>query len=436
MATEYRKFIPAIYLYQGKAVKSLRDHTVVSENPVSLALNYNNGHIDELLVFDQSRTDKEHDEALELIREICDKVRIPVTGAGNIRRLEDVKKLLYAGCRKAALNFSRTDNVQLAREAAARFGRDKIAACCLATDAVLGNQALIRESVCELFYVDGIDRTPWQKAPRVEGMPTIAVLEEVTTGEFYEVLRKEGIGGIGGNAVNDRLGEIYAIKMNCRESGIPVKLRQALFPWESFVKNSDGLLPVVVQEAATDEVLMVAYMNEEAYKLTVKTGRMTYWSRSRKQLWVKGETSGHYQYVRTLTGDCDMDTLLARGDQVGGACHTGKHSCFFNEDVKDTEMALHNPARVLEKDYQTILERRKHPKEGSYTNYLFNKGLDKMLKKLGEENTEIIIAAKNQGSTEIVYEIADYLYHLMVVMAQKEVSWEDVMEELARRQAH
>ena len=436
MSSEYRKFVPAIYLWQGQAVKSLRDHSLVSADPVRLALDYNNGNIDELLIFDQSRTDKEHEEALDLIREICDKVRIPVTGAGNIRRLEDVKKLIYAGCRKAALNFSRSDNVELAREAAGRFGRDKIAACCLATDAVLGNQDLIRENVCELFYVDGIDRTPWQKAPRVDGVPTVAVLEEVTTAEFYEVLKMEGIGGVGGNAVNDRIGEIHAIKMNCSESGIPVKLRRAVFPWASFVKNSDGLLPVVVQEASTDEVLMVAYMNEEAYNHTIKTGRMTYWSRSRKELWVKGETSGHYQYVRTLTGDCDMDTLLARVDQVGGACHTGKHSCFFNEDVKDTEDALHNPGKVLEKDYQTILERRKYPKEGSYTNYLFNKGLDKMLKKLGEENTEIIIAAKNPNPNEIVYEISDYLYHLMVIMAQKEITWADVMEELSRRQAH
>ena len=181
---------------------------------------------------------------------------------------------------------------------------------------------------------------------------------------------------------------------------------------------------------------MVAYMNEEAYEKTIQTGKMTYWSRSRKELWVKGDTSGHYQYVRSLAGDCDMDTLLARVDQVGAACHTGSHSCFFNEDLADTDPQSHNPGKVLERDYQTILDRRANPKEGSYTNYLFDKGLDKMLKKLGEENTEIIIAAKNPGSNEIIYEIADYLYHLMVVMADRNVSWDDVMEELARRQAH
>ena len=436
MSKAYKKFVPSIYLYQGRAVPSLRDHTVVDDDPLRLAMSYNNGTADELLIFDQSRNDAEHDQAIDMIRSICENVRIPVTGAGHIRRLEDVKKLLYAGCRKAALNFSREDNVELAAEAAARFGRDKIAACCLATDAVLGNQELILKNVSRLYYVDGIDRTPWHKVPRVDGIETIAVLEEISDEDMAVLMNMKGIGGVGGNAVNDRISRILGIKKEMEEKHIPVRMRKAVYPWSAFVKNSDGLLPVVVQDAATDQVLMVAYMNEEAYEHTILSGKMTYWSRSRKELWVKGDTSGHYQYVRSLTGDCDMDTLLARVDQVGAACHTGSHTCFFNEDLADTDPRSHNPGKVLERDYQTILDRRANPKEGSYTNYLFDKGLDKMLKKLGEENTEIIIAAKNPGSNEIIYEIADYLYHLMVVMADRNVSWDDIMEELARRQAH
>ncbi len=432
---DYKKFVPAIYLFQGQAVRSLRDHKVISADPVALASDYQKAQADEILVFDQSRSDAEHDEAIEVIRRICAAVRIPVTGAGHIRRLEDVKKLIYAGCRRAALNFSREDNVELASEVSARFGRDKIAACCLASDAVLSNQDLIRNNVCLLYYVDGIDRTPWKKAPLVDGIPTIAILEEVSDEEALALIRSEGIGGIGGNAVADRAEGLAALKDRAAGTGISVRVRKAAFPWSAFVKNSDGLLPVVVQEASTDQVLMVAYMNQEAYEKTVETGRMTYWSRSRQELWIKGETSGHYQHVRSLYGDCDMDTLLARVDQVGAACHTGSHSCFFNEDLKDLDKPAHDPGRVLEADYRTIVDRRDHPREGSYTNYLFDKGLDKMLKKLGEENTEIIIAAKNPNPTEMVYEIADYLYHLMVVMACKGLDWEDIMEELARRQA-
>ncbi len=323
MSKAYKKFVPSIYLYQGRAVHSLRDHTVVDDDPLRLAMSYNNGTADELLIFDQSRNDAEHDQAIDMIRSICENVRIPVTGAGHIRRLEDVKKLLYAGCRKAALNFSREDNVELAAEAAARFGRDKIAACCLATDAVLGNQELILKNVSRLYYVDGIDRTPWHKVPRVDGIETIAVLEEISDEDMAVLMNMKGIGGVGGNAVNDRISRILGIKKEMEEKHIPVRMRKAVYPWSAFVKNSDGLLPVVVQDAATDQVLMVAYMNEEAYEHTILSGKMTYWSRSRKELWVKGDTSGHYQYVRSLTGDCDMDTLLARVDQVGAACHTG-----------------------------------------------------------------------------------------------------------------
>jgi len=159
---------------------------------------------------------------------------------------------------------------------------------------------------------------------------------------------------------------------------------------------------------------------------------MTYYSRTRQELWIKGETSGHYQYVKELHVDCDRDTILAKVSQVGAACHTGKYSCFFNElgkkDYDDT-----NPLKVFTDVYNVILDRKVNPKEGSYTNYLFDKGIDKILKKLGEEATEIVIAAKNPNPDEIKYEISDFLYHMMVLMAEKNVTWEEITNELARR---
>ena len=177
---------------------------------------------------------------------------------------------------------------------------------------------------------------------------------------------------------------------------------------------------------------MVAYMNEEAYQATLKTGRMTYYSRSRNELWFKGETSGHYQYVKSMMADCDKDTILAKVSQIGAACHTGAHSCFFNE-IMSREYTESNPLRVFEQVFGVILDRKVHPKEGSYTNYLFDKGIDKILKKLGEEATEIVIAAKNPNANEIKYEISDFLYHMMVLMAEKGVTWEEITEELAKR---
>ena len=160
---------------------------------------------------------------------------------------------------------------------------------------------------------------------------------------------------------------------------------------------------------------------------------MTYFSRSRQELWIKGLTSGHIQYVKSLTADCDFDTILAKVSQVGGiACHTGKPSCFFN-DIVAKEYTEKNPLKIFEDVYDIILDRKAHPKEGSYTNYLFDKGIDKILKKVGEEATEIVIAAKNPNNEEIKYEISDFLYHIMVLMAEKGVTWEDVTSELAQR---
>ena len=198
-----------------------------------------------------------------------------------------------------------------------------------------------------------------------------------------------------------------------------------------FFEKSE-LIPAIVQDASNGEVLMLAYMNEEAYETTLKTGRMTYWSRSRNELWMKGLTSGHFQYVKSLTLDCDKDTILAKVSQVGAACHTGNRSCFFQELVKK-EYEERNPLKVFQQVYDVICDRKVHPKEGSYTNYLFDKGIDKILKKVGEECTEIVIAAKNPDPEEIKYEISDFLYHVMVLMAEKGVTWEEITRELARR---
>lgn len=425
-----KKFVACIYLKEGKATRGLTDHTVVSENPVELALKYAAGGVDAILIFDQSDGDMQHDEAIGIIRQICAGAGVPIYGAGHVNRLEDVKKLIYAGCAKAALNFSKESNIEMLKEAAERFGKDRIAACYRAADDIRAHRDAIVSFVDELILIDEKDV---RGALKIEEVPSILTLPEISLDKILEFGQLQSVSGISGNAVNDNIDQISDLKKLCRENGITVSQHHARFSWNDFKKDPQGLLPVVVQEASTGDVLMVAYMNEEAYNNTVSTGRMTYWSRSRKELWIKGETSGHFQYVRSLSADCDMDTLLAKVDQVGAACHTGHHSCFFQQDLVLKKEPEIDPMKVLERDYRTILERRDHPKEGSYTNYLFDKGIDKMLKKLGEECTEIVIAAKNPDSTETVYEIADLMYHLMVVMAQKNITWKDITEELVRR---
>ena len=192
------------------------------------------------------------------------------------------------------------------------------------------------------------------------------------------------------------------------------------------------LIPAIIQEASTGQVLMLAYMNEQAFADTLRTGKMHYYSRSRKSQWVKGETSGHVQYVKQLSIDCDNDTILAKVQQIGAACHTGNRSCFYREILKKDYHET-NPAIVFDHLYKLIEDRKQHPKEGSYTNYLLEQGIDKILKKVGEEATEIIIAAKNPNPEEIKYEISDFLYHVMVLMSERGVTWDDITRELANR---
>ncbi len=425
----YKRLIPCIFLYKGNAVKDFHDKTILDTNPVSLAKFYCDNNADELIVYDLSEGDTEHEESLDIIKTICTELEIPVIGAGNVERMEDIKKLLYAGCKKAALNYSKESNISITAEVSKKFGKDKITACITDPCEIIDNEALIEAYVEELILVKekGI-----KEAITISRFPLIVSVPEVSLDKILELLSRDNISGISGYAINENAKELLAVKSLCQANGIEVNTFEAKIAWNEFKLNSDGHVTVVVQDYKTNEVLMVAYMNEEAYNMTIKTGKMTYYSRSRDELWIKGDTSGHYQYVKSLTADCDKDTILAKVSQIGAACHTGSHSCFFQE-IMAKEYEESNPIKVFEQVYDVIQDRKVHPKEGSYTNYLFDKGLDKILKKLGEEATEIVIAAKNPNPNEVKYEISDFLYHTMVLMAEKNITWEEITAELARR---
>ena len=199
------------------------------------------------------------------------------------------------------------------------------------------------------------------------------------------------------------------------------------------VKFDDkGLVPAVVQEGRSGKVLMVAYMNAESLQKTVESGETWFYSRSRQELWHKGETSGHFQKVRDIFVDCDADTLLVVVDQIGAACHTGSKSCFFRRlDGWDGTYA--GSLSMLSDLRDEIEEKKIHPTEKSYTAYLLQTGMDKICKKIGEEATETVIAAKNNSKDELIYEASDLLYHLTVLLNNQGVSWDELFEELTKR---
>ncbi len=429
-----KEIMVPLYLKNVKAVCGLTEDTLfMGGDATALAEACSNAGADAILVFDRSEGDAEHDAAIGLIREITRAVDVPVYGGGNVRRVEDVKKLIYAGCRKVFLNYAKDGNVEMTQEVSSRFGKEKMLACIADAAAYekacgqeqwLGGVLVLKEELSEELLPEKNDPIAFSDV--------YCVTEDASEEHTRKLLTDAGNTGTACAAYLKESSEIMELKHHLKAAGISVNTYESSLSWQEIRTNSDGLLPVVVQDYKTQEVLMVAYMNQEAFELTVRTGRMTYWSRSRKELWVKGLTSGHFQYVKELCIDCDNDTLLAKVAQVGAACHTGNRSCFYRTILKK-EYDETNPMKVFEDVYAVIEDRKIHPKEGSYTNYLFDKGIDKILKKVGEEATEIIIAAKNPDPEEIKYEISDFLYHVMVLMAERGVTWEEITRELAQR---
>lgn len=428
----YCNLIPRIIIKNGKA---FRKDDSTAYDAVELCEKFENDGADEVYIFEISSTDEEHETNIGIIKKIVAECDIQILLGGNVKRLEDVKKYLYAGAKMVILEDSKESNRELVNEASERFGADKVA--------VLFERKCSDEELCKAanFYFDEgatlfvvSDKLSDEAAKNFSeiNIDLLLINDEITKEDIVKYCKVTNIYGFTSDTILSDTQEIMNIKQELKKDGVDVNVFESKMNYSEFKLNSDGLIPVVVQDYKTNEVLMLAYMNEEAFDNTIKTGRMTYYSRSRKELWIKGLTSGHYQYVKSLSIDCDNDTLLAKVKQIGAACHTGKRSCFYTELVKK-EYDDTNPLMVFEDVFNVIKDRKVNPKEGSYTNYLFDKGIDKILKKVGEEATEIVIAAKNPDKEEIKYEISDFLYHVMVLMAEKEVSWEDITRELARR---
>ncbi len=359
-----------------------------------------------LFVYDVSESFEDSEKAISFLRVLCNACRGRILAKVRAQKQEDVKKILYAGCSHAVVELSEETGEAYLKDVSARFGKEKIIA--LLPDGA--ETDLLTEEVCR-------------------AVAAVIVPERLRSAGEDAVLKKAAEAGVPVLFLDETDGSLDLQDADVLLSGNPL-LRYV--PWSELKKGPDGLVPCIVQDVKNDEVLMMAWMNEAAYEATLRTARMTYYSRSRKELWIKGETSGHYQYLKAMSVDCDSDTLLAKVEQVGAACHTGNRSCFYTP-LYQAETYSHSPNRVFRDVYDIILDRKIHPKEGSYTNYLFEKGIDKILKKLGEEATEIVIAAKNPDPEEVKYEIADFLYHAMVLMAEKGVTWEEITTELARR---
>ena len=418
---EYQKIIPCLDL----------------SFPFEHAKYYNDAGADEIALFDSKATKEGREVNFELIKEITRNVDIPLLVCGGLKNLEDVKKTLYAGAAKVCINSAALNNKEIITQISERFGSERlIVTIDLSThkDPVNWAKEIEALGAGELLLIGNKKKKEYislvKEIKANVNLPIMVSYQGEDEAEATELMKETDAASI--SVVSSEKLDIMKMKQAFAEAEIAVNTFESAIPFSEFKLNEAGLIPVVTQDYKTNEVLMVAYMNQEAYEQTIATGKMTYFSRSRNELWVKGATSGHIQYVKALSLDCDNDTILAKVSQVGAACHTGNRSCFFKELVKK-EYDDTNPLTVFEDVFATIMDRKQNPKEGSYTNYLFDKGIDKILKKVGEECTEIVIAAKNPDIEEMRYEISDFMYHLMVLMAERNMVWKDITEELAER---
>ncbi|MBE5961318.1 MAG: bifunctional phosphoribosyl-AMP cyclohydrolase/phosphoribosyl-ATP diphosphatase HisIE [Lachnospiraceae bacterium] len=409
----------------------------LEERVLERAADYERNGADALYLYNFTMVEKEREAFYELARQAVKVCDIPVMAGCYVERFEDVKKMLYTGAAMAVIEYAKLKGFQAVEEASKRFGKEKIAILYDGSPEV-SEHTLPEEAVIERLKDAGVGNLMLKHVNITKGvieeinaLPfTVYIRDSLMRNDISMLLSIDRVEGVATDYYEEK--DIGRIKRILKEEGAEVDTFESRIPFSAFKTDQNGLVPVVVQDYKTAQVLMVAYMNEEAFDMTVQTGKMTYFSRSRQSLWIKGETSGHYQYVKSLKLDCDNDTILAKVAQIGAACHTGEKSCFFQELVTRKQKEI-NAYSVLTELYDVIMDRKVNKKEGSYTNYLFDKGLDKILKKCGEEASEIIIAAKNPDKEELKYEIADFLYHMIVLMAERGLDLDDIMMELANR---
>ena len=469
-----KRIIACLDVRNGRVVKGTKFTDIKDvDSPEKLAKFYSDNSVDELVFYDITASNEERKTSLEFVERVARVINIPFSAGGGVSTIEDFKYILRKGADKVSVNSAAVKNPQLIREASMAFGsqcvvlsmdvkkndegswsvyvkggREKTELDAIEwaiTAAELGAGEIVVNSIDEDGMKNGYDIELLSKITSAVNIPVIASGGAGKKEHFLDVLQKTGVDGVLAASVF-HFGEIKVpeLKQYLKENGAEIRMPEAApqkkespsaenadISMISFGK--DGLVPCICQDAKTGAVLMLAYMNEQSLRLTLEKKRAVYYSRSRSELWEKGATSGNTQKVRAIYYDCDADALLIKVEQTGNACHTGEYSCFFNAVFDDLGVSADPGSSVFGELYATVIGRKNDPSEGSYTNYLFDKGLDKILKKVGEEAAETIIAAKNQDRQELIGETGDLIYHLTVMLAEKGISMDEIEQELKSR---
>lgn len=448
-----KRIIPCLDIQDGQVAKGVCfDNLRIVGNPLELALYYNQNGADELVFYDIHASNNGNTPFIKLITAIASALTIPFMVGGGIRTVDDIYDCLRAGADKVSINSAALKTPEILTQGAYRYGAQCIVASIDVKKTTAGYQVFTNggkvntgldaiewarrcealgagELVINAIHCDGVqagfDINLTQRISETVKIPVIASGGAGKMADFDALFRANAASGaLAASVFHDKRIDIPQLKVFLSDGGHPI--RGLMIPFNQLRLGNDGLIPCIVVDSKTETVLMLAYMNETAYNITMETSRMTYFSRSRQALWEKGLTSGHTQSMVSVHLDCDQDTLLFKVQQRGPACHTGKASCFF--DTLNAEKP--DELTTLE---ATLTHRKTYPVANSYTTYLFEQGLDKILKKLGEEATEVVIASKNNTRLDLLGEVADLMYHLMVLLQFKGLSFSDVLSTLAQR---
>ena len=469
-----KRIIACLDVRNGRVVKGTKFTDIKDvDSPEKLAKFYSDNSVDELVFYDITASNEERKTSLEFVERVARVINIPFSAGGGVSTIEDFKYILRKGADKVSVNSAAVKNPQLIREASMAFGsqcvvlsmdvkkngqgswsvyvkggREKTELDAIEwaiTAAELGAGEIVVNSIDEDGMKNGYDLELLRRITSVVNIPVIASGGAGKKEHFLDAIQNAGVDGVLAASVF-HFGDIKVpeLKRYLKENGAEIRMPEAApQKLESITTedsdiimisfDKDGLVPCICQDAKTGAVLMLAYMNEQSLRLTLEKKRAVYYSRSRSELWEKGATSGNTQKVRAIYYDCDADALLIKVEQTGNACHTGEYSCFFNAVFDDLGVSADSGSSVFGELYATVIGRKNDPSEGSYTNYLFDKGLDKILKKVGEEAAETIIAAKNQDRQELIGETGDLIYHLTVMLAEKGISMDEIEQELKSR---
>ena len=423
-----KNLFATLYLKNGEAVTNQDDLQIIGSAEEIVKL-YNDSGIDKIILFDLSLDREEHLENLHKIKELLRVIEVPVYGAGNIHQIEDIRNLLFAGCQKVILDSAQSDFNTILEESFKRFGKEKLAAGLKKVDALFKQRENLETKFDELFI---FNETIIDAVDNLTTMPFTPIISGAERDDYVKYLSLPNINGIGGPLTNSTQTDVMHLKNQLSESGIKVRRLDTSISWKDFHLDADGLMPVITQDYISSEVINFGYMNEYAFEHTIKHGKMTYYNKENGDIYMRGHENDHYQYIKSFTLDCHRKTLLAKISQIGNSCHSGKYSCFF-EEIMRKDYLEKNTFKIFENLYQEMQQQRLEPVGNSYISHLVSKDTDEVLRKCGEMCLDLLIASKNEDSEAMRSDITDFMYHLMVLMTEHDIKWQDITNEFIQR---